>query len=343
MAGTAGEGDARTAANVRHYATYFDRHYLPKGVALYHSLEKHSLHFVLWVLCLDEETEETLSGLRFDHMRLIPLRELEEADPALLAVKPQRSIVEYYWTCGPAFLLQLFRDNPKIELLTYLDADLFFFGDPEPIFEMLGRNSILIVERKVSTETFGKYNVGLLVFRRVPSGTACLERWREQCLEWCFDRFEPGRHGDQAYLDEWPELFDVTVPQYGGITGSMNITYQQIEYRSSHVLVEGTPLISYHFNRVFRINRWIYEMHDFEFNRVKAGPVVRRHIFAPYVRELYVAERQILGVGGRIFSGTARDATSPGESWRCSQAANVPRMGLRRYNRFMLVMGRMVL
>jgi len=341
----AAAGVAHPSTNVRHYATYFDRHYLPKGLALYRSLERHSPPFVLWVLCLDEETEQALSRMRLEHMRLIPLEELEQADPALLAVKPERSLVEYYWTSGPVLLLHLLGGNAQIEMLTYLDADLFFFGDPEPTFEMLGSNSILIIERRVRNETqWGKYNVGLLVFRRTPSGTACLERWREQCLEWCFDRFEPGRHGDQAYLDEWPKLYDVTVPQYGGIgVGSMNVTYQQIEYKSGQVLVEGDPLISYHFNRVFRINRWVYEMHDFEFNRVKAHPVVRRHIFAPYVRELYAAEQQILEVGGCIHAGTARDATALGEVLRRRRAADAPRLSLARYHRFMFVMGPLVL
>jgi len=336
-----------TDGQVLHYATYFDRHYLSKGVALYRSLERHSPPFVLWMLCLDEETEQTLKRLRLEHVRLIPLRELEEADPALLVVKPERSLVEYYWTCGPALLVHLFKREKRIEMLTYLDADLFFFGDPSLVFEMLGGNSILIIELKLRFQPPGqsrKYNVGLLVFRRTASGRACLERWREQCLEWCFDRFEPGRHGDEAYLDEWPKLYDVTVPQYAGVgVGSWTVTDQRIQYRNGQVLVERDPLLCYHFTRVRRINRWVYEMHDFRFHRVKAHPIVRRGIYAPYVRQLHAAEQQILEVGGCIHAGSARDATSPGELWRRSQAADVSRTSLARYYRFMFVIGPWVL
>jgi hypothetical protein len=45
-------------------------------------------------------------------------------------VKPTRQPVEYSWTRGPAFLRYPFDRELEIELLTYLDADLLFFGDP---------------------------------------------------------------------------------------------------------------------------------------------------------------------------------------------------------------------
>src|SRR5439155_18303575 len=114
-------------ADPTHYATYFDRHYLTRGLALYRSLVRHSPPFVLWVLCLDDETHRALSGLRLDHVGLVPPAEVERTDPALAAAKRDRKPVEYYWTCGPSFLLHLFRRQPEIDLLTYLDADLFFF------------------------------------------------------------------------------------------------------------------------------------------------------------------------------------------------------------------------
>jgi hypothetical protein len=73
-----------------HYATYFDRHYLTRGLALYRSLARHSPPFRLWVLCLDDDTRRTLSRLRPDNMSLIPLADLERSDPALLTARRSR-------------------------------------------------------------------------------------------------------------------------------------------------------------------------------------------------------------------------------------------------------------
>jgi hypothetical protein len=262
------------------------------------------------------------------------------------AVKSERLPLEYYWTCGPAFLLHVFQRAAQVEMLAYVDADMFFFGDPAPIYRALGNRSILVKEQRVSpvgdNPRGGKYNVGVLVFRRTNDGMACLIRWRAQCLEWCFDRFEPERHGDQKYLDDWPERFNAVVVRHAGVgLAPWHVGQVEITFREGQVLIERDPLICYHFARVRRINRWIYEMHDTRFHRAKASPIVRRHIYAPYLRELYAAEQRLRTIGGRIHSGTVR-AHTPGEIMRRTREADASRTSPLPHHRFMFVSGSIV-
>ena len=46
--------------NDRVYCTYFDHNYLSRGLALYHSLQRHAPGARLWVLCLSERCFDVL-------------------------------------------------------------------------------------------------------------------------------------------------------------------------------------------------------------------------------------------------------------------------------------------
>ena len=197
----------------RHFCTYFDSNFLVKGLTLYRSLIQY-LHepFTLSVLCLDDLTHRTLTKLSLPGLQPISLAEFEAGDVDLAKAKQNRSRVEYFFTCTPSLPLFLFRRNPDAEIVTYLDADLFFFSSPEPVFKEFGQGSTLIVahgyaEHDRHLEQFGIYNVGLLSFRNDANARECLEWWRMRCLEWCYDRVEDGRFADQKYLDDWPQRF----------------------------------------------------------------------------------------------------------------------------------------
>ena len=323
------------------YATYFDANYLERGLALYQSLQRHSGSFVLWVLCLDTETEQILRELDLPFMRLLPLAELEQLDPQLLATKADRLKVEYYWTCGPSFLLHLYRILPNAQFITYVDSDIYFFHPPELLQQKLGGNSILVIDHGyIDSRGGGRFNVGLLIFRRNSQTQACLTRWRDQCLEWCFDRFEQGKHGDQGYLDEWPNLYDVTIlaPNAAGLA-PWNILQTPVRLDPGGLHTDQGPLYFYHFARIRRVNRWVYELHDYRFHRTTLSLVVRRHLYRPYALALSRAEAQIRSVGGKIRTGSAHNVNTPAEAIRKKRAGDVPLTSLARYQRFMFVIG----
>ncbi len=202
----------RTPAEGReHYCTMFDAAFLPMGLALYESLCRVAIDAELWVLALDEATLRVLQALRLPRLRTIPLNNVETAD--LRAVKKQRSASEYYWTLTPFVFDAVFDRAPAASRVTYLDADLYFFRSPAIILgEMDPARHVLITDHAFApkyahyAERSGRFCVQFVTVARTSEARSVLAWWRARCLEWCYDRWEDGRFGDQRYLESWPTM-----------------------------------------------------------------------------------------------------------------------------------------
>jgi hypothetical protein len=238
------------------FCTLFDVNYLPRGLVLYRSLERHCDDFRLRVFCMDEQTKDLLERLRLPRLSAIGLDELEAHDRDLLAVKPTRTQVEYCWTATPAVCAYALETEPELEAITYLDADLMFFRDPEPIWQEFGDDSVLIVPHRYAPqwqpheETSGIYNVEFMTFRRDQRGLEALHWWRDRCIEWCYARHEDGKFGDQKYLDDWPERFaGVHVLEHpGGGLAPWNVSRYRLEQRDGRIAVDGQELVFFHYH-----------------------------------------------------------------------------------------------
>ncbi|MGH3008133.1 MAG: class I SAM-dependent methyltransferase [Gaiellaceae bacterium] len=238
------------------FCTLFDVNYLPRGLVLYRSLERHCEDFRLRVFCMDARTKQILERLQLPRMTAIGLDELESHDTALAAVKPTRTQVEYCWTATPAVCAYALEREPELDAITYVDADLMFFRDPEPIWQELGEDSVLIVPHRYAApyeakeETSGTYNVEFMTFRRDERGLEALQWWRERCLEWCYFRVEDGKMGDQKYLDDWPQRFaGVHVLEHPGAgLAPWNIERYELARRNGDVLVDGRELVFFHYH-----------------------------------------------------------------------------------------------
>lgn len=277
---------------IRHYCTLFDRNYLGRALSLMASLERHAgKDYVLHAVCLDELSRTVLARLALPRVDLIPLHEVERGDAALAGARQDRSRVEYYWTLTPTILRWILAARPDAESLTYLDADLFFFSAPDPVFAEMGDASILIHGHRFppawkAMEENGVFNVGLLTFRRDARGMAALEWWRERCLEWCRARPEGGKMGDQKYLDDWPTRFPgVKVLEHPGAgLAPWNAPQYALAAGDAGPLVDGRPVVFYHFHAlavpdpacVVAIKHAQYPL----------TPELIREIYLPYARSL---------------------------------------------------------
>ncbi len=132
-----------------------------------------------------------------------------------------------------------------------------FFSSLEPLFAEIGSSSLAITEHRFSPRyephvVNGRFCVQWVSFRRNEEATACLARWRAQCIEWCYDRVENGRMGDQKYLDEWPSRYpSCHIVQHLGV-GVAPWNYAQYRFeqdKKGGVTINGAPLILYHFHQ----------------------------------------------------------------------------------------------
>lgn len=282
----------------RVYCTYFDRGYFSRGITLWQSLIRNGTDIRLYVLCLDDETYSRIEAIGQPSLVPVRLAELEQFDPQLAAVKGTRSKIEYYFTCSPVFPLYLLKSHGDIELVTYLDADLYFYSDPEDAVRELGGNSVMIVEHRFAPALSdrliaGRFNVSFMSFRNDTVGLACLEWWRERCIEWCYARFEDGKYADQKYLDEWPARFhDVAILQGKGAgLAPWNVGQYEFSMRDGKVLVDGSPLVFYHFHALRVLSRRAFDTRLRAYS-AKLDPIVRDEIYRPYLRELTAVDRR---------------------------------------------------
>jgi hypothetical protein len=284
----------------RVYCTYFDHNYLSRGLALYHSLQRHAPGSRLWVLCLSETCHQTLVALDLPDMLPIRLADFEAADPEVAATRASRSAIEYYFTCTPAWMLFVLGRETKAEWVTYLDGDLFFFASPEIIYDELQDAAVAIIPHRYTAKLarlrkFGTYNVGWVGARNDPDGIGVIKWWREKCIEWCHDVVDGDRFADQGYLNSFSRLFSRVkiIENIGANLAPWNIGNYRVDFRGNRVLIEAIdPLVFFHFQGLRKGLRWFI----FNSHRAYRAPFsadVRNHIYKPYVDELLAIEQTV--------------------------------------------------
>jgi hypothetical protein len=238
-------------------------------------------------------------------------------------VRPTRSLVEYAWTAVPVTCRYVLAREDSISTVTYLDADLFFFGSPQPMFDELGHDSILVVPHRMPDPRDelapGKYNVGWVTLRRDASGTAALDSWRERCLDWCYERVEPGRFGDQKYLEDWPRRFERVKVSQNTAAGlaPWNQTSHELESSTHGSLVaDGRPVVFFHYSGLTLHQRagalatlarrsGAYRLTDpFVWTvRARHSPRLLDVVWEPYVERCAAAHAELVGVGAPASLG----------------------------------------
>ncbi len=275
------------------FTTLFNSYYLPKGIAMIESLSQHCDNFHLYVFAYDEKCYAYLQKQNYPNVTVLSLTQLEQHFTQLLEVKPSRTFAEYCWTTT-AFTIKYCLENYDIDHCTYLDADLFFFANPRVLVEEMGDNDILITEHRYAPQyeyqsfNSGKYCVQFLTAKNNANGRKVIDWWKDACNEWCYNRYEDGKFGDQKYLDDWTMRFKgVHVLQHlGGGLAPWNV----IQYDLSQI-----EPIFYHFHH-FRSSE-ICGLYEYIFGPYELQAEAIELLYEPYIKTISRIHKQLLQDG----------------------------------------------
>jgi SAM-dependent methyltransferase len=247
------------------YCTYFDANYLPRGLLMMRSLWRHDPNAVVHVLCLDDITVKALKGMGLPNVVPVPLTELLETDPEFASARENRSQIEWYFTATSCLVNHLMRKHPGTQRLIYLDSDLYFYASPAFLIDESREASVQIIEHRFSPHlanlvAFGRFNVGWIAFTNSDEGLRVIADYRRNCLEWCYDRLEGDRFGDQKYLDKWPQDYSrCCVSQVKGANVAWwNLQNAQLRRLGQRLYVGSDLLIFFHFQGIKRLENGTY-------------------------------------------------------------------------------------
>lgn len=298
---------------MNNFCTLFNSMYLSRGLAMYRSLEKHSRDFHLYIFAFDDECYDILTRLSLPKATIISLSDFE--DEQLLAVKPSRTPGEYCWTCTPSVILYSIQEF-GLSNCTYLDADLFFYADPTVLIEEAKGASVIITPHRYTpiyedSESGGIYCVQFVYFKNSPEGIAVLKWWRSACIEWCYNRREPGRFGDQKYLDVWASKFTGihVLEHLGGGVAPWNV--QQYDFDRKIGQIWGRELSSqqsflvifYHFHALKYAEKDSFipaEFYVMTDNDIEI-------LYKPYIRTLVSAGQEIKSLSTTVIPHETRE------------------------------------
>lgn len=247
------------------FVTLFDSRYLDKGLVMYESLINVSDDFRLYIVAFDDKCYEVLKDLNENKLVPISMRDFECDE--LIRVKSQRTHAEYCWTCS-SFAIAYVLDNFENEC-TYVDADLFFYEDPESILQEMRREgcNVQIIEQRFDNRVLsrqmmrrsGKYCVEFNTFNNEQNSRMVLRWWQDRVIECCTVSADGKIFGDQKYLDDWLEMFDNVhvVENVGAGVAPWNITnYELVSKNGGKINLrykltnQCTPIVFYHFHNM---------------------------------------------------------------------------------------------
>ena len=282
------------------FCTLFDHNYLSRGLVMYESLKEHcSDDFTLYILATDDIAYKWFCENPQEKIKVSSLADIKEFYPVLSRLESERTRAEFNWTLS-SFSIQFFLKKYNLQSVTYLDADLRFYADPNILFDELKESESAIITphnytpRYDQSATSGRYCVQFMYFKNNADGNKVLEWWRQQCEECCCGTPTDGKFGDQKYLDDWLSRFSGIVHEEKHIgcgIAPWNVQQFNIEKSDSGFMLTNKitklkeKLVFYHFHGVREFlaknGTFVWKLNNYELS-----DFVIENLYKPYTQTL---------------------------------------------------------
>ncbi|MDI4632520.1 hypothetical protein J7U46_05640 [Pelomonas sp. V22] len=257
--------------------------YLAYAAVLAASLRQHDEAWQFQVLVVERASPGLRALAASLNLSVVFVDELGLPDLERLAYK--YDILELSTALKPSFLKRVFSQG--FDRVVYLDPDIRLYGDLGPVREALDGAAIVLTPhilsplldgRRPSEVDFlrnGVFNLGFIGLAKHEQTSAMLDWWEARCLGLGFNDPGFGTFVDQKWADLMPALFEATriLRHPGCNVAYWNLHERQLARAASGVLVNGRPLVFFHFSGVDAAQPEHLSRHQDRFDLVAGTPL----------------------------------------------------------------------
>lgn len=268
------------------FVTLFNHKYLLQGIVLIKSIISYSFSEIIYIICLDDTTYSILEKKKFNRVVLIKIENIETNE--LKEVKKTRTFAEYCWTLTPFSIKHLFNINDSITSVTYLDADIMFLRNIKLLYQNFfeSKKKVLITYHGYdpiydASEFSGRHCVQFLTFKK--NNDYILDKWSNQCLDWCYNRHEEGKFGDQMYLHKWDETY------FDAVATIENINYLLAPWNANRFPYSEACLFHFHSLKIYYYKNKLI----FDIGKYFVPDACYKNVYVPYFKAIKYEYDQI--------------------------------------------------
>lgn len=154
-----------------------------------------------------------------------------------------------------------------------------------------------------------------MTFKNDETGILALQWWRNACNEWCYQRVEDGKFGDQKYLDDWTTRFPkvYVLKNLGGGVAPWNIQQYNLLKEGTDFIIDEKAnhtkwkVVFFHFHGIKMIEEtysWfdipLFKKQKLSYTNYEMPENFRALIYEPYLLQLLAVGKNLKYYGMNI-------------------------------------------